>query len=390
MKIAVIGAGITGLAIALELSTRKIECVLIDNNYPGFGTTTKNAGHLHCGARYIVSSPKVARLCAQENIILRRSFSFAISDKRAMYLLLKSDPVEFRDKFLAGFRDLGIEVDCLTKEQAKKMEPNISDETKSAYMVPEFLMNPYSIVNSYVEELMKYSVDMKFGWNITDIQPDSNKWIMHLNNRDLGSNILKVNAIINATGPWASGILEFLNIKLKINYILGSMITLDQPLTNKRIISHCAPSSAGDVILSDGNLTLIGSTARRQTNNKLTPISEIELKEVLKNSSNLIPKIASSNIIRTYSGIRVEIKEKNNVYEDDFKGITIIDHEQRDGIKGIYTIFPGKMTLGRFAAEKLVDLLLKKYKIRSKCETRDYILEKPNKETNTLFENNII
>ncbi len=70
MKIIVIGGGISGLCSALDLALRGIEVVLVEKRELGAGTTTKCAGMLHSGARYLVKNEKVADLCFRENCVL--------------------------------------------------------------------------------------------------------------------------------------------------------------------------------------------------------------------------------------------------------------------------------------------------------------------------------
>jgi len=78
MKIMVVGGGISGLCSALDLALRGVEVVLVEKGVLGSGTTTKCAGMLHSGARYLVRNEKIAELCFKENKIWRKIVPFAI------------------------------------------------------------------------------------------------------------------------------------------------------------------------------------------------------------------------------------------------------------------------------------------------------------------------
>lgn len=51
------------------------------------------------------------------------------------------------------------------------------------------------------------------------------------------------------------------------------------------------------------------------------------------------------------------------------RGIVLLDHEKRDGLKGFVTITGGKMMTYRLMAEKAVDLVCQKLGIDKKCDT---------------------
>ena len=57
IRVAIVGAGYTGLNAALELESHGIDCIVLDANEPGFGASTRNAGMVsggvNVGKRYI-------------------------------------------------------------------------------------------------------------------------------------------------------------------------------------------------------------------------------------------------------------------------------------------------------------------------------------------------
>ena len=71
-NVIIVGGGATGAGIARDLSIRGLRCVLIEKNDIASGTTGRNHGLLHSGARYAVKDHESARECIRENRILKK------------------------------------------------------------------------------------------------------------------------------------------------------------------------------------------------------------------------------------------------------------------------------------------------------------------------------
>lgn len=60
----VIGGGATGTGLARDLALRGVDTILVEREDLASGTTGKNHGILHSGARYVVADPPSATECA--------------------------------------------------------------------------------------------------------------------------------------------------------------------------------------------------------------------------------------------------------------------------------------------------------------------------------------
>src|SRR6476620_5553396 len=70
IDVAVIGGGVSGLAVARAMAQRELSvCVLERHSRPGLDTSTHNSGVIHAGMYYPAGSLK-ARLCVQGRRLL--------------------------------------------------------------------------------------------------------------------------------------------------------------------------------------------------------------------------------------------------------------------------------------------------------------------------------
>ena len=62
-EVVIIGGGATGTGIMRDCALRGIKCILIEKDDLASGTTGRNHGLLHSGARYAVTDPESAKEC---------------------------------------------------------------------------------------------------------------------------------------------------------------------------------------------------------------------------------------------------------------------------------------------------------------------------------------
>ncbi len=130
VDIAIIGAGVVGLAVAARLADRGDDVLLLEK-YDSFGqeTSSRHSGVIHCGIYYPPGSLK-ARLCLAGNRSLYDLCSrYGIGHKRLGKLIVATAENELGqlESLLERGRDNGVAgLRLLSPAEVKQLEPNVA------------------------------------------------------------------------------------------------------------------------------------------------------------------------------------------------------------------------------------------------------------------------
>ena len=106
-----------------------------------------------------------------------------------------------------------------------------------------------------------------------------------------------------------------------------------------------------------------------------------EVDVLLQEGEKLAPSLASTRILRAYAGVRPLVATDDDPSGRNIsRGIVLLDHETRDGIKGFISITGGKLMTYRLMAEWATDLVCKKLEVAKICETMNIPLPGSEKE----------
>ena len=132
VKIAVIGAGVVGLAISLELSNGSENIVVLEKNSKyGLETSSRNSEVIHSAINYPNNSLK-AKFCLEGNHLMYKTCSkYNIHHRRIGKLIIaqSKDEISIVEKKLIQAKNNGVEnISLIDKNEIKKLEPNIIAE----------------------------------------------------------------------------------------------------------------------------------------------------------------------------------------------------------------------------------------------------------------------
>ena len=263
----IIGAGVTGCAIARELSRCQAEiCVLDKEEDVCCGTSKANSAIIHAGydckpgslmAKYNVEGNAMMDRIAEElDVPFRRDGSLVVCYDESRLSGLQ----ELYDKGIAnGVPGLKI----LSKEETLAMEPNLSDRACGALYAPTAgIVCPFTLTIGYAENANQNGVDFRMNTAVENIEKDD-EGIFHLRTNN-GEYLSR--AVVNAAGVYADVFHNMVSAeKIHITPRRGEYYLLDKEMGE--YVHHTVfrlPDERGKGVLVTqtvhGNL-LVGPTA---------------------------------------------------------------------------------------------------------------------------------
>ena len=358
----IIGAGVTGTAIARELSRYQCKvCVLEREEDVCCGTSKANSAIIHAGYDAEPGSWK-ARLNVRGNEMiesLSRELDFPF--KRDGSLVLCLDEKAYLD--LKKLYDRGIEngvkdLQILNRDEVLSMEPNVYDKVYAALYAPTAgIVCPFHMTIAFAENAYTNGVSFHFNTEVKQIERDAKGWKI-----TTGRGEYNAKCIVNAAGVYADKIHNMVSEKkLHITPRKGEYCLLDKSAGNHvgRTI-FTLPGKFGKGVLVTptvhGNL-LIGPTAVDIENKEGINTTRDGLLQVLEKSADTVKNIPTRQVITSFAGLRAHEDG------DDF----VIGETENDFIDCAGIESPG-LSSAPAIGEVIGNLVQKKYDLKEKTD----------------------
>lgn len=371
--VVIIGGGATGTGIMRDCALRGIACILLEKDDIASGTTGRNHGLLHSGARYAVTDAESAKECIQENQTLKRIARHCVEATDGLFITLPEDELSFQDTFIQACGNAGIETTRLTPKEALALEPNVNPALIGAVKVPDGTLDPFRLCASNVLDAKEHGARM-FNRTIVTSLIRQGDTILGVRCFQLGTNQqfeIFAKEVINAAGIWGQHICEYADLNIKMFPAKGSLLILDYRINNL-VINRCRKPSDADILVPGDTISLIGTTSEHIDYDQIDNlhVTERDVDVLLAEGAKLAPIMANTRVLRAYAGVRPLVSvDDDGSGRNISRGIVLLDHQERDGLKGLTTITGGKLMTYRLMAEWATDLVAKKLGNTQACET---------------------
>ena len=374
-RVIVIGGGATGAGVARDCALRGIKVLLLEKSGIAAGATGRNHGLLHSGARYAVTDKESAVECIAENQILRKIASHCVEDTQGLFISLPEDDLAYQKKFIESCNDAGIKAEAIEPKLAIRMEPAVNPALIGAVTVPDGAVDPFRLASSNVIDAIEHGAQVRTYCEVVSLII-KNGAVVGVKIFDKLANAeeeIYADLVVNAGGIWGQKIAEYADLKIKMFPAKGSLLIFAHR-TNSVVINRCRKPSNADILVPGDTISLIGTTSTR------VPYDEIDNMYVTKDEVDLLwsegiklaPSLANTRILRAYAGVRPLVaKDGDETGRELSRGIVLLDHETRDGLKGFITITGGKLMTYRLMAEEATNLVCKKLGVNKPCITAE-------------------
>src|SRR6056297_316769 len=384
--IVVIGGGSTGCGIARDLAMRGLEVTLVEQGNLTHGTTGRMHGLLHSGGRYAVADQVSAEECIIENRVLRDIASHCVEMTGGLFVQRPEDTDEYFQKKLDGCRECDIPAEVLSAEEAREMEPYLAKDIKRAIKVPDGAVDPFRLCVANAASAEEHGARIETHAPVVDVLKEGDEVVgvevehesgpgkrVH---REPGTRE-KIHAdyVVNATGAWAGQIGEMAGLEQPIEVRPGKgVMTVMNTRQVDTAINRCRPKGDADIIVPHETAAILGTTDVEVEDPEDYPENQWEVDLMIDTLSELVPILKEARTIRSFWGVR-PLYEPPDTGTSDSTDITrryfLLDHEERDNVKGMTSIVGGKFTTYRLMAEEISDHVCEKFGIDAECETAD-------------------
>lgn len=325
--VAIIGAGITGTALARELSKYNLKIIVLEkSNDIANGSTKANSGIIHAGYDALPGTLKAKlnvegnamydSLCKELDVEFKRCGSLVVAFN-------EEEALKIRELYERGLKNKVPQMEILERGALLKIEPNLNENAVCAlYAKTAGIVSPYELAIALAENASLNGAEFKLETEVLNIIKNAKSFIIETGNGKIESRY-----VVNAAGTGSDDINKMLNgKKFKIIPRRGEYCLLDKASGNlvKRVIFQ-APTEKGKGILVTptihGNL-LIGPNAFEVDNKDDKSTTDDGLAEVINGAKKSVKGLNTGDIITSFSGIRatpdtkdfiINVPEKNAV-----------------------------------------------------------------------------
>ncbi|MBL7835271.1 MAG: glycerol-3-phosphate dehydrogenase/oxidase [Cyclobacteriaceae bacterium] len=380
----VIGGGITGAGIALDAALRGLRVALFEKHDFAFGTSSRSTKLIHGGLRYLkqLEFGLVKEVGSERAIVHKLAPQLTVAEKmllplnegRGLGSFLTSFGLRLYD-WLAGVKPED-QRRMLTRNQTLKAEPLLKpDDIKGSGLYAEYRTDDARLTIEIIKSAAYYGADILNYVTVTAFDYE-NEHVKSVALKDeLTGNVIHVRAaaVVNATGPWVDTLRDFDKSKFgkRLHLTKGVHIVFPQEkLPIKQALYFDVPDGRMIFAIPRGRTTYVGTTDTDYTGNIEDVHTTREDARYLVNALNdSFPtvKLSINDIESSWAGLRPLIHEEGkSASELSRKDEIFISHS------GLISIAGGKLTGYRKMAERVVDLVIRKYfeeKPLKKCYT---------------------
>ena len=307
--VVVIGAGVTGCAIARELARYKLKTIVLEKEEDVCsGTSKANSGIVHGGF-----DAKEGTLMARMNVKgaamireLSKTLDFTYRENGSMVLAFSESDLPGLEALKKRGEANGVtDLSILTGDEARELEPALSEEVAGALLSPSAgIVCPFGITIAFAENAADNGVEFSFLNAVQSIEKTDGGYVVRAEKGDLTAR-----AVVNAAGVYSDKINDMVSEKhFTIIPRRGEYVLMDREVGD--LVSHTIfqlPTRLGKGVLvtptAHGNL-LVGPNAQDIEDKEDTETTAEGIEDIKRRALLSVPSVPYNKAITGFSGLR--------------------------------------------------------------------------------------
>ena len=308
LDIIIIGAGVSGAAIARELSRYQAKILVLDKEEDlCCGTSKANSAIVHGGFDAEPGTLKAKLNIRGSRVMeqLSRDLDFHYDRCGSIVLCMnEEDRPKLRRLYEKGVANGVKELRIIGREELVQLEPNVCDDAVAALWVPSgAIVCPFGLNIALAENAAANGVAFGFNTEVTGLEQVEGGWLVRTNQGDFLSRV-----VINAAGVHCGDIHNMVSPeKMTIINRRGDYYLLDK---TAKCVSHTIftlPNRMGKGVLVSptvhGN-TIVGPTAIDIPDPENTATTAAGLAQAGEKASYMIRNLPLRQVITSFAGLR--------------------------------------------------------------------------------------
>jgi L-2-hydroxyglutarate oxidase LhgO len=341
--VAVIGAGVIGLATARELAQGKKGIFVFEKNRTfGLETSSRNSEVIHAGLYYPEDSLK-AKLCVEgKNLLYKLCNEHSIAYKKSGKIIVATDESEIgwlEELYEQGRKNDVDDLALLSGTEVKRLEPNV--EARVGLLSPSSgVFDSHSLLEFLYSQARENGAEFVFGTDVIGIERAGTRYKVEIKDRD-GISAFVAHIVVNCAGLNSDKIAQSAGIDIakssyKLHYCKGEYFSLDSKYRNlvSRLI-YPVPEQAGHGIhwrqAVDGRV-LLGPSAHYVEAIDYS-VDETYKQYFYNSAKRYLPFIELEDLAPESAGIRAKLQGPGDAFRD-----FVITHEEKAGFPGLINL----------------------------------------------------
>ena len=343
IDVAIIGAGVIGLATTREIAQREKEIFVFEKNRTfGLETSSRNSEVIHAGIYYPEDSLK-AKLCVEGKSLLYKlcdKHNIAYKKSGKIIVAAGENEISCLEELHEQGRKNGVDdLVLLSRTEVKRLEPNI--EARAGLLSPSSgILDSYTLLKLLYGQAREKGAEFVFDTEVIGIERAGAKYEVRIKDRD-GISVFVAHAVVNCAGLNSDRIAQLAGIDIdkagyKLHYCKGEYFSLDSKYRNlvSRLI-YPVPEQIGHGIHwrqgLDGRVLLGPSAHYVET---IDYAVDETYKQYFYNSvKRFLPFVELEDLAPESAGIRPKLQGP----EEDFRDF-VIAHEEKAGFPGLINL----------------------------------------------------